>query len=144
MKKDTKIVKLQVSRKNYEFIEVKDDNELKLIEELNRDFYRFEKSQERLRRKSVSCDNLLEDYKYEIPSIENDPFEKVVIVKRNKALYDAINSLEEIEKKIFILRASDEMSFNSIANSVNLSKTAVIKKYNAIILKLHYLLKDYM
>ena len=144
MNKDLKIVKLQVSRKNYELIEVKDDNELKLIEDLNRDFYRFEKSQERLRKKTMSCDKLLTDYKYEIPSSEYDPFEKLVIINRNKALYDAINSLGEIEKKIFILRTRDELSFNSIANSINLSKTAVIKKYNTIILKLHDLLKDYM
>lgn len=136
-------IKLQISRKKYQTIEVYDDEEVKLVEELNRDFYRFEKSEQRSRARTISCDKLYDEYNYELPSIENDPFEKCLMEDKKEALYKAIDSLNEIEKRVFLLHVQEGLSFNKIASRVCLSKTGVIKKYNQVILKLQNLLKEY-
>lgn len=143
MSKNVTVVKLQISRKKYQLIETKNEEEVNLVEELNRDFYRFEKSEQRLRSRTISNDRLMVDYEYELPSSDINPLEKLLIEDRNKALYNAINSLSEMEKRIFILRANDELAFSAIASIVNLSKTAVIKKYNAAKEKLQNLLAEY-
>lgn len=143
MNKNVTVVKLQISRKKYQLIEAKNQEEVNLVEELNRDFYRFEKSEQRLRSRAISHDRLMAEYEYELPSSDINPLEKLLIEDRNKALYEAINSLGEMEKRIFILRANDELAFSAIASIVNLSKTAVIKKYNAAKEKLQNLLAEY-
>lgn len=143
MNKNVTVVKLQITRRKYQLIEAKTKEEVNLIEELNRDFYRFEKSEQRLKSRSISHDRLIEDYEYELPSNDLNPMEKLLIEDRKKAIYSAIDTLGEIEKKIFILHTIDELSFNAIASIVNLSKTAVIKKYNIAKDKLQLLLAEY-
>ena len=143
MNNNIKVVKLQISRKQYQLIEAKNEEEVNLVEDLNRDFYRFQKSEQRLKSRSISHDRLFDDYEYELPSSDINPIEKLLIEDRNKSIYNAINSLSEIEKKIFILRANDELAFSAIASIVNLSKTAVIKKYNGAKAKLQIILAEY-
>ena len=143
MNKNVKVVKLQISRRKYQLIEAQTEEEVNLIEELNRDFYRFEKSEQRLKSRSISHDRLIEDYEYELASNDLNPMEKLLIEDRKKAIYSALDTLGEIEKKIFILHTIDELSFSAIASIVNLSKTAVIKKYNVAKDKLQLLLAEY-
>lgn len=143
MNNNVKVVKLQISRKQYQLIETKNEEEFSLVADLNRDFYRFQKSEQRIKSRSISHDRLFADYQYELASSDINPMEKLLIEDRNKAIYNAINSLNEIEKKIFMLRANDELAFSAIASIVNLSKTAVIKKYNAAKEKLQNLLTEY-
>ena len=143
MTNNVKVVKLQISRRKYQLIEAKNEEEVKLVEEMNRDFYRFQKSEQRLKSRSISHDRLIDYYEYELPSSDINPMEKLFIEDRNKAIHNAINSLSEIEKKIFILRGNDDLSFSAIASIVNLSKTAVIKKYNGAKEKLQTILAEY-
>ena len=102
MNNNVKVVKLQISRRKYQLIEAKNEDEVKLVDELNRDFYRFEKSEQRLRNRSVSPDRLIAEYNYELPSFENSPLEKILIEDRDKALYKALESLDKVSKNILL------------------------------------------
>ena len=61
MNHNVKVVKLQISRKQYQLIEAKNEEEVNLVADLNRDFYRFQKSEQRLKSRSISHDRLIDD-----------------------------------------------------------------------------------
>ena len=143
MKNNLKVVNLQISRNKFQTIDVQTEEEFKLIEELNRDFYKFEKSEQRLHVRSISQEKLFEDYNFEIPSPDNDPMEILLIQDRNKALCVAIESLSEVLKNIFMLHTLENLTFEQISIKLQMPESTVRYKYKAAIKEMQELLKDY-
>lgn len=140
---NAKVVKLQISRKKYQLVKVMNEEEGKLVDELNRDFYRFEKSEQRLRSRSVSHDRLIVEYNYELPSSENSPLEKMLIEDRNRALYQALDSLDKVSKNILLFYTIDNLTFDQISMKIQIPESTVRYKYKVAIKKMQELLKDY-
>ena len=143
MNHNIKVVKLQISRKKYQLIEAKNKEEVNLVEELNRDFYRFEKSEQRLSSRSISHDRLIDDYKYELPSNDANPMGKLLIEDRKKALYKAFDFLDKVSKNILLLYLIDNLTFEQISIKFNIPESTVRYKYKQAIKKMQVLLKDY-
>lgn len=116
-------VKYLIAKGCYVFVEVDTDEQEKLIMELNTDFERSAKAEQRYHKHVVSIDELYERFGIEIADSTN---EKEFIDETNQALLrDAINCLSKRQKDIIIMVYYQNKSQVKIAKELGINKSTV-------------------
>lgn len=120
----TKKVIYKITKQKYEIIEVNTPEEEKIIEELNRDFERIEKANQRYRARCLSLDELYETQGFELADDlqSGDENEEEVF---NQKLHTAIASLTPRQKEIIMLHYFQDKSQVEIAEILHIDKSTV-------------------
>lgn len=120
----TKKVIYKITKQKYEIIEVNTPEEENIIEELNRDFERTEKANQRYRARCLSLDELYETQGFEIADDTqfDDEEEKELF---NQKLHTAIVSLTPRQKEIIMLHYFQDKSQVEIAEILHIDKSTV-------------------
>lgn len=116
----------KITRHEFEIIEVTTPEEEKLIEELNKEFERVEKAEQRYRARFLSLDELYETQGFEpadsSPSDDEDEEEKE---RFHAKLHAAINTLSERQKQIIVMHYFQDKSQVEIANELHITESTV-------------------
>lgn len=121
----TKKVIYKITKQKYEIIEVNTPEEEKIIEDLNRDFERTEKANQRYRARCLSLDELYETQGFELADdsqFDEDEEEKE---RLNQKLHTAIASLTPRQKEIIMLHYFQDKSQVEIAEILHIDKSTV-------------------
>lgn len=122
----TKEVIYKITKQKYEIIEVNTPEEEKIIEELNRDFERTEKANQRFRTRFLSLDELYETQGFELADdLQSDDEDKEEKERFNQKLHTAIASLTPRQKEIIMLHYFQDKSQVEIAEILHIDKSTV-------------------
>lgn len=116
----------KITRHEFEIIEVTTPEEEKLIEELNKEFERVEKAEQRYRARFLSLDELYETQGFEPadsspPDDEDEEEQERFHVK----LHAAINTLSERQKQIIVMHYFQDKSQVEIAKELHITESTV-------------------
>lgn len=116
----------KITRHEFEIIEVTTPEEEKLIEELNKEFERVEKAEQRYRARFLSLDELYETQGFEpadsSPSDDEDEEEKE---RFHAKLHAAINTLSKRQKQIIVMHYFQDKSQVEIAKELHITESTV-------------------
>lgn len=116
----------KITRHEFEIIEVTTPEEEKLIEELNKEFERVEKAEQRYRARFLSLDELYETQGFEPAdsslSDDEDEEEKERFLAK---LHAAINTLSKRQKQIIVMHYFQDKSQVEIAKELHITESTV-------------------
>lgn len=116
----------KITRHEFEIIEVTTPEEEKLIEELNKEFERVEKAEQRYRARFLSLDELYETQGFEpadsSPSDNEDEEEQE---RFHVKLHAAINTLSKRQKQIIVMHYFQDKSQVEIAKELHITESTV-------------------
>ena len=137
----------QITRKQYQIIEVETEEQETLIKELNRDFEREDKREKTIKARCTSVEYLYESEGYEIadgsPSSEDTYIEKEETRCFKTRIHEAIDSLTPRQKEIIKKYFWEEKTFREIGGELGIHFTTVSESYQAAIKKLKKFLDNF-
>lgn len=105
-------IKYQITSNHFEEIEVKTDRQLEIVKDLNKEFYREEKINQKYQKKCVSMDWLFDEYDFEFAEERKTALDEMIEQEEKEAfkvnLHLAIKLLTE--KQIFKRNRKGETS----------------------------------
>lgn len=133
--------KYQLTRNSCIEIEVDSQYDEQVVDDLNREFERFEKSEQRYQKRIVLKDE------NELANNEISILEKLIIEEEklefNKKLYAAINSLTDKQKDVIYLYFFEKKTLREIAKIRNVNYSVIQKQYANAIIKIQIKLNIY-
>lgn len=122
----TKKVIYKIAKQKYEIIEENTPEEEKIIEELNRDFERIEKANQRYRARCLSLDELYETQGFEIADdLQFDDEDDVFQEQFFENLHKAIDTLTEKQKLVIYKTFWENKSLREIGQELGVNNKTV-------------------
>ena len=136
-----KRIAYQITRTRFIMVEVKNEEDERVVRELNKDFERVYMQERRLRARSISLDNLKEVTGIE-PSSRESAVDEIVIENEIKnALKVAIRNLTDKQRDIIRLYFWEDKTMKAIAEEKHLHISTVSECLYSSIKKLKKLLQ---
>lgn len=139
----TKKVIYKITKQKYEIIEVNTPEEEKIIEELNRDFERTEKANQRYRARCLSLDELYETQGFELADdSQSDDEDDVAQEKFFENLHKAIDTLTEKQKLVIYKTFWENKSLREIGADMDVNFKTVYEILEAAKKKIKKFLRN--
>lgn len=133
-------INYELGNRKFTTIEIEEEHQ-DLVKELNKDIKAFDETSRLRRNKSISLNQLQEEYDFEYQTDELDPFEELCNQENLKLketyssnlkddINNALDNLSEKQKYIFIEHIYKDRKISDIAKELNISRQAVLKTYN--------------
>lgn len=137
-----KKMKYQLDERKFIYVEVKTEEEIVLVTELNRDMEMIKFRERQYRKRNISLDQLFHDYELELMSDEPSVLDKMIEEEKNELIREAVYKLPTVQKIVIYEHFWNEKSLRQIARDRNVSITTVRESYHSAMAKLAVLLKD--
>ena len=115
----------KITRHEFEIIEVTTPEEEKLIEELNKEFERVEKAEQRYRARFLSLDELYETQGFEPADSSPSADDEKEKQPYHPTLHAAINTLSKRQKQIIVMHYFQDKSQVEIAKELHITESTV-------------------
>lgn len=135
-----KIVNYQIWKNQYIKVEVETNEEIVLVNELNKEMDKIIYKDDVYHSKTISADYLFDEYEYEVASTDKPILDVLIEEERNLIIRDAIKKLTKIQQHIIIEHFWNEKSLRQIAREKKQDIKSVRKSYHLAMKKLSSIL----
>lgn len=133
----------QITRHKVMLVEVKDEQEEKVVKDLNRDFERSDKQEKRAKARCTSLEMLYESEGFEIADPNSSVEEWLEKQEERKELYKGIATLPKKQKEYVYLRFWKGMTLQQIADYKGVHTSTVKESLDGAVLNLRKFLKKF-
>lgn len=127
-------IKYIVDYKKYTFVECETEEEVKAIQELNKDMEAFIKSEQRYHERTTSMDHVRnsdgDEKTVEYPDETiPDTLSNLINKERLNVIYEAIKLLTARQKEIFLMVCIDNLTYKTIGEKLGINEAVAFRHY---------------
>ena len=140
-------VKYIIDYKNYTYVECENEEEVKAVEEMNKNMEAFIKSEQRYNSRVISMNHLIsndgEEVTYELPDSNGmDIIDNLADKERIASIYAALEQITLRQNEVFLMVVVDGMSLRDIATKFGVHHKSIKETYDAAVKKIREICKN--
>lgn len=127
-------VKYIIDYKKYTYVECETEEEIKAIQELNKDMEAFIKSEQRYHERIISIDHVRnsegDEVTIEYPDeTASNTLSNLINKERLNVIYEAIEMLTSRQKEIFLMVCVDNLTYKAIGDKLGINEAVAFRHY---------------